>query len=90
METTMSDNMSKKIRWYKQMIDKIAYEEKLWDAACKMADGQQPNIKLPKDKGGCHKPKNLLLFQGMIEDAKWERQKRLDKKRKEKDNNDAK
>lgn len=75
---------SKKVPWAKKMNAILDHEKKLWDAAMKMADGQKVDVTLPKDKGGVQKPKNIQLFAGMIEDAKVERQRRIERERKRK------
>jgi len=76
--------VSKKIGWYRSMLGKLAHEEKMWTAAMKIAGGGKPDIKLPVDKGGYQKRKNVIKFGLYIEDAKLERQRRLEKERKQK------
>lgn len=74
---------SRKIGWFKSMCAKIDHELVLREAAMRIADGGKASPNLPKDKGGFHKPKNLIRYGQLIEDAKHERQRRLEKERKQ-------
>lgn len=73
---------SRKVKWYRSMCDKIDHENKLKELAGKVADGAKLDVKLPKDKGGYHKPRKVTLFKEFVEEAKFERQKRNERDRK--------
>ena len=83
----MSSSMcqpSSKLSWVKKMNAKIAHEERLWQAALKVAEGGKVNIELPTIKNEKQKPANVKLFENLLEDAKVERKRRLEKETKKK------
>ncbi len=65
---------SKKLSWAKSMDAQIAHEQYLYELAKKAADGA--NITVPMNKS------NKAKFTNLIEDAKVERLKRMDRDRK--------
>ncbi len=65
---------SKKLKWVKQMDAKINHQNRLQELARKVADGGKVEVPLNN--------KNKTQFALYIEDAKIERQKRLERERK--------
>jgi hypothetical protein len=75
------------LSWVKSLNAKLAYEARLMDLAMKVAENQKPDTSsFPKDKGGVHKPRTIEKFKVLIEEAKVEKQKRLERERKKKQN----
>lgn len=70
---------SKKLRWFRSMCDKMANEEKLVDLAKKVADGNT-------SAGNSVSKYKANHFAELIEDAKRQNQKKLDKSHKKVDN----
>ena len=73
---------SNKCGWYKSMCAKLKHENRLWEAAMKMAEGGKANVTLPTIKNEKQKPAKVQLFERYIEEAKVERKRRLDKESK--------
>lgn len=74
---------SKKLSWVKSMDAKLRHENRLWEAAVKIAEGGKPNnLVLPTDKGGKQKAENLNKMAQFIEQAKVEKSRRQEREHK--------
>lgn len=66
---------SKKLPWVKKMDAKIAHENRMYEAAERVANGGKVNVTLPKGE----KKANNLKFADMIEQAKIDKVKRQER-----------